>query len=195
MNWTQSKNYATVLAMVVLGLGSLSYGQVLPNTAQQITPLAPHDSEFVMLNPGLSDNPQYVAGQAATSVVSPDGKTLLVLTSGYNLVRNSSGSVIPADSTQFVFVYDISQYRPVQKQVIPITNTYYGIVFDPSCARDEWCVGGAGGKPHCAGAPCASRSPPQFRRRRSASKAAGRGNRDHDGWHQTGRNQLLQRLD
>jgi DNA-binding beta-propeller fold protein YncE len=125
-----------VLAMLVFGLGPLSYGQVLPNTGQRITPLAPHNSQFVPLNPGLSDNPEYVAGQAATSIVSPDGKTLVVLTSGYNLVKAASGAnagaVIPADSTQFVFVYDISQYRPVQKQVLPVANTYYGIVFDPS---------------------------------------------------------------
>jgi len=132
MKWNPSTKYAMVLAMLVLGLGSWSYGQFIPNTGQRITPLAPHDSAFVPLNPGLSDNPEYLAGQAATSVVSPDGKALLVLTSGYNLLKNSSGSTIPGDSTQFVFVYDISQYRPVQEQVIPIPNTYYGIVFDPS---------------------------------------------------------------
>jgi YVTN family beta-propeller protein len=121
-----------LLAVLAIGLGSLSFGQVIPNTGQRITPLAPTDSAFVPLNPGLSDNPDYLAGQAASSVVSPDGKTLLVLISGYNLVKNSSNSVIPGDSTQFVFVYDISKYRPVQKQAISVNNTYYGIVFDPS---------------------------------------------------------------
>jgi DNA-binding beta-propeller fold protein YncE len=122
-----------LLAVLMFGLGSLSYGQqALPNTGQQITPLAPTGSAFVPLNPGLSDNPEYLAGQAATSVVSPDGRTLLVLTSGYNLVKNSSDSVIAGDSTQFVFVYDISRYQPVQKQVLSVPDTYYGIVFDPS---------------------------------------------------------------
>jgi YVTN family beta-propeller protein len=84
------------------------------------------------LNPGLTDNPTYLAGQAATSVVSPDGKTLLVLISGYNLVKTSSDTTNPTDSTQWVFVYDISHYRPVQKQAISVHNTYYGIAFDPS---------------------------------------------------------------
>jgi YVTN family beta-propeller protein len=121
-----------VLTVVVIGLGSLSYGQVLPNTGQQITPTAPANSSFVSLNPGLSDNPTYLAGQAATSIVSPDGKTLLVLISGYNLVKTASDTNNPTDSTQWVFVYDISQYRPVQKQAIQVPNTYYGIVFDPS---------------------------------------------------------------
>jgi len=122
--------------LLFLLLGSFSYGQVLSNTGQQITPLAPTGSSFVLLNPGLSDNPEYVAGQAATSIVSPDGKTLLILTSGFNLVNASSGagegSIISKDSTQFVFVYDISQHRPVQKQAIQVHNTYYGIAFDPS---------------------------------------------------------------
>jgi YVTN family beta-propeller protein len=132
MKWKLITKQMIVLTASALALGSLSRGQVLPNTGQQITPLAPNDSRFVPLNPGLSDNSEYLAGQAASSVVSPDGKTLLVLTSGYNLLKNSSNSVIAADSTQFVFVYDISQYQPVQKQAIPIPNTYYGIVFDPS---------------------------------------------------------------
>jgi YVTN family beta-propeller protein len=134
MKWSHNAKYVMLSVVLVLGLGALPYGQAqtLPNTGQQITPLAPANSEFVPLNPGLSDNPTYLAGQAATSVVSPDGKTLLVLISGYNLVKNSSNSVIAGDSTQFVFVYDISRYRPVQKQVISVQNTYYGIAFDPS---------------------------------------------------------------
>jgi YVTN family beta-propeller protein len=106
--------------------------QTIPNSGQQITPTAPTGSSFVPLNPGFADDPQYLAGQAVTSVVSPDGKTLLVLTSGYNMLRDSSGHSIPADSTQFVFVYDISQHKPLQKQVIQVPNTYSGVVFDPS---------------------------------------------------------------
>ena len=74
----------------------------IPNSGQQITPTAPKGAKFEPLNPGLLDKPEYLAGQAVTSVVSPDGKTLLVLTSGYNLVDSPAGSVIPADSTQFV---------------------------------------------------------------------------------------------
>ena len=122
--------------------------QRIPNSGQTITPLAPTGAAFVPLNPHLPDNPQYLAGQAVTSVISPDGKTLLVLTSGYNLVNSSSGSQIPADSTQFVFVYDISQDKPVQKQVIQVANTYSGIVFDPS--GDAFYVsGGVDDNVHC----------------------------------------------
>ncbi|HZR66880.1 MAG TPA: beta-propeller fold lactonase family protein [Terriglobales bacterium] len=114
--------------------------QSIPNSGQNITPLVPTGTAFVPLNPHLADNPQYLAGQAVTSIVSPDGKTLLVLTSGYNLMNSSSGSRIPADSTQFAFIYDISQNRPVQKQVIQVPNTYSGVVFDPS--GDSFYVSG-----------------------------------------------------
>jgi hypothetical protein len=58
--------------------------QEVPNVNQQITPLAPNGSQFVGLNPGLADDPSWMAQDAATTVVSPDHQTLLILTSGYN---------------------------------------------------------------------------------------------------------------
>ena len=67
-------------------------------------------------------------------MVSPDHKTLLVLTSGYNRVFNTNDSLMPStapDSNEYVFIYDISTPTPVKKQVVQIANTYNGIVFDP----------------------------------------------------------------
>jgi DNA-binding beta-propeller fold protein YncE len=127
-------SHTTALAQTVS-----STAQILPNTGQQLTPLAPIGARFTALNPGLSDYPAWTAGQAVTSITSPDYKTLLVLTSGYNLVRYSSGpnagSTNQADSHEYVFVYDISRAIPVQKQVIQIANTYNGIAFDPGGQR------------------------------------------------------------
>jgi len=131
---TRSNSFTLVGAVLIFISANALAQQTIPNSGQRITPTAPTGATFSPLNPGLADNPQYLAGQAVTSVVSPDGKTLLVLTSGYNLVNSSSGAMIPSDSTQFVFIYDISQYKPVQKQVIQVPNTYSGIVFDPSGA-------------------------------------------------------------
>src|SRR5579864_3372587 len=119
------------IAFAVLTISALA-AELIPNSGQQITPTAPAGARFESLNPGLADNSQYLAGQAVTTVVSPDGKTLLVLTSGYNLLDSSAGKSLPADSTQFVFVYDISNNTPEKKQVIHVANTYSGIVFDPS---------------------------------------------------------------
>jgi hypothetical protein len=121
MKWSSALKHIIAASITAAAfISSSAAQQSIPKSGQQITPLAPTGASFVPLNPGLSDKPGYIAGQAVTSVVSPDGRTLLVLTSGYNLVTSSTGSTIPADSTQFVFVFDISQHNPVQKQVIQV---------------------------------------------------------------------------
>lgn len=123
---------------LALGIsGALAHAQPLPNTGQQITPLAPPGSQVVTLNPGLVSRPDWLAGQAATTVVSPDQKTLLVLTSGYNRVYTLGVPAGPypwnnAESNEYVFIYDISTQTPGLKQVVQIPNTYHGMVFDPS---------------------------------------------------------------
>ena len=153
MQWSTSKRSSRIrqtatVAFMVSALSAFLQGQqAIPNSGQQITPTAPSGATFAPLNPGFADNPQYLAGQAVTSVVSPDGKTLLVLTSGYNMLHDSSGHGIPAESTQFVFIYDISQNKPIQKQVIQIPNTYSGIVFDPS-GTAFYVSGGVGDDVH-----------------------------------------------
>ncbi len=131
---------ATVLSSCVPVPQPTSKGiQSLPNMGQQISPLAPQGSTFEPLNPDLADNPNWLAGQAATSLVSPDKKTLLVLTSGFNRVFRTDGKPDAfgtyfnwPDSQEYVFVYDISTNKPVKKQVIMVPNTYYGMVFDPN---------------------------------------------------------------
>ena len=106
------------------------------NTGQSITPTAPKGSRFEPLNPNLANYSGYLAGQAVTAVKSPDGKMLLILTSGYNALKytigTKAGQTDPNGSNQYVFVYDITNKVPVNKQVVQIANTYNGIVFDPS---------------------------------------------------------------
>jgi DNA-binding beta-propeller fold protein YncE len=114
--------------------------QQIPNMGQQITPLAPAGAQFHGLNPGLAPPAQdWLVSNAVTSVVSPDHKTMLVLTSGYNrfFVNNNqpaTGTVAwyTPDSNEYVFIYDISTPTPVQKQVVQMPAAYSGIVFDPS---------------------------------------------------------------
>ena len=104
----------------------------IPNIGEQITPLAPRGARFAYLNPGLADYPNHVVGQAVTALSSPDHKTLLVLTSGDYGIYKANGSSDTAASTDWVFVFDITNPVPVQKQAIQVPNTYNGIVFDPS---------------------------------------------------------------
>ena len=126
--------------------------QILPNTGQQLTPIAPKGARFEALNPGLADFPDYIVGQAVTTVVSPDNKTLLILTSGYNLLNATSGpnlgNAVPADSNEYVFVYDISSNNiPTKKQVLQIPNTYNGITFDPN-GKSFYVAGGVDDNVH-----------------------------------------------
>jgi YVTN family beta-propeller protein len=124
------------------------------STGQLITPLAPTGARFQPLNPNLADNPEYTAGQAVTTVVSPDGKTLLVLTSGYNLMNFTTGASAgdnnPADSNEYVFVFSISGDYPVQKQVLLVPNTYSGIAFNPN-GQQFYVAGGRNDNVHIFG--------------------------------------------
>jgi DNA-binding beta-propeller fold protein YncE len=97
----------------------------------RLTPTAAAGAVFARLNPGLHDFPRYLAGQAVTTATSPDGNTLLILTSGYNRLRDRTGQVIAADSKEYVFVYDIRHGRPEPRQVLRVPNTYMGIAFAP----------------------------------------------------------------
>ena len=71
------------------------------STGQKITPTAAAGSVFTPLNPHLATEPNYTVGQAETTLVSPDGKTMLVLTSGYNLNQTPSGATDPLTSTEY----------------------------------------------------------------------------------------------
>ena len=112
------------------------WSQSIPNMDQTITPLAPASAQVQQLNPDLPDNPAWLATHAATTAISPDGNTLLVMTTGYNRVFNDSSnsltSFYPADSNEYVFVYDITSGAPIKKQVLQVPVTYFGIAWDPT---------------------------------------------------------------
>src|ERR1019366_4960002 len=62
----------------------------LPN-GFALTPTAAPHSVLQVLNPGLPTLPNYLAGQAVSTALSPDGTQLLVLTSGFNAVADTQG--------------------------------------------------------------------------------------------------------
>jgi hypothetical protein len=77
-------------------------------TGQFITPTAAHGSVQQMLNPGLAQYPDFIASEAVRSQLSPDGKTLATLTAGFNSLDDASGQTDVANSTQYIFIYDVS---------------------------------------------------------------------------------------
>jgi len=105
-------------------------------TGQFITPHAAPGSIFEPLNPHLPGDPSFTAGQASAVALSPDGRTLLILTSGYNIVYNGpTAERAPTLSQEYVFVFDVSGRRPVQRQAILIPNTFLGLAWAPSGER------------------------------------------------------------
>jgi YVTN family beta-propeller protein len=105
-------------------------------TGQFVTPTAAPGSVFTTLNPGLAEYPGFIANGAVKTAVSPDGTTLLVMTSGYNLLTNSSGAT--DQTSQYVFVYSIAGANlqaPALTQVVQVPDTYVGLVWAPDTSK------------------------------------------------------------
>jgi DNA-binding beta-propeller fold protein YncE len=96
-------------------------------TGQVITPLAAPGANFAPLALDLPVVGHVVAGQGVTTALSADGKTLFLLTSGYNLWRDKDGNVIPQASTEHLFVYDISANGAVFRQAVAVPNAFGGL--------------------------------------------------------------------
>jgi hypothetical protein len=77
-------------------------------TGQYVTPNAAPGFVQQFLNPGLSKYPSFIAGEAVKSQLSPDGTTLAILCAGQNSLYASDGTVDVANSTQYIFLYDVS---------------------------------------------------------------------------------------
>ena len=100
-------------------------------TGKRITPAATPGSHFEELNPELPDYPDFVAGQAISLAISPDKKTLLILTSGYNRINDPEGNQVADASEEYVFVYDTASGAARKQQVLKVPNTFAGIDFSP----------------------------------------------------------------
>ncbi|MEH2325606.1 MAG: beta-propeller fold lactonase family protein [Nostoc sp.] len=133
-------------------VGNLESGAALLPTGQIITPAAAPGSTFAPLGTGLRTDNNADAAEAVSTALSPDGKTLLVLTSGYNqnfkdentgitftypvldpLTGKPSGTTTP--KAEWVFVYDVSSGKLVKKQQINIPNTYNGLAWAKDGSR------------------------------------------------------------
>src|SRR5689334_18198126 len=103
-------------------------------TGQFVTPTAPRGAMQQPLNPRLPAYPDFIAGEAVRSQLSPDGATLAILCAGQNSLYRPDGTVDAANSTQYIFLYDVSgahKTSPVLTQVIQQTNAHVGLVFSP----------------------------------------------------------------
>jgi YVTN family beta-propeller protein len=133
-----------------LPVGNYSTGSILP-TGQVITPTAAPGSTLQVLSTGLRADGDADAAEAVNTALSPDGKKLLVLTSGWNKSnRFSNGTLIafptldpntgaPVGTTalsEWVFVYSVNGDGSVTKlQQISIPSTYSGLRWAPDGGR------------------------------------------------------------
>ncbi|HJZ76114.1 MAG TPA: bifunctional YncE family protein/alkaline phosphatase family protein [Vicinamibacterales bacterium] len=104
-------------------------------TGQFVTPTIIEDAVQQYLNPGLPGYPNFVAGEAVRSQLSPDGSTLAILTAGQNSLYRADGTVDVANSTQYVFLYNVegaNKANPLLTQVIKQPNSHVGLVFSPN---------------------------------------------------------------
>jgi DNA-binding beta-propeller fold protein YncE len=104
-------------------------------TGQYITPVAPLAGAIQQpLNPGLATHPNFVAGEAVRSQLSPDGTTLAIICAGQNSLYQASGTLDTQNSTQYIFLYDVrgaNKENPRLSQVIQQANSHVGLVWSP----------------------------------------------------------------
>lgn len=124
---------AQIMALALLGSAASAApaGELLP-TGVRITPEAAPGAVFLKLDPELPGLPDYRAGQASAMALSPDGRTLLILTSGFNRWSGPDGKPRPDASMEYVFVYDVSGGQPVKRQVLKLGDTFLGLAWAPS---------------------------------------------------------------
>jgi YVTN family beta-propeller protein len=125
---------AAALCAGLAATAAVAADAMLP-TGQRLTPEAAHGAIFQPLNPDLAELPAFTAGQASAVALSPDRRTLLILTSGYNRNAGRDGKQVPALSNEYVFVYDVSGAAPVKRQVLKVPNTFLGLAWAPSGER------------------------------------------------------------
>jgi YVTN family beta-propeller protein len=133
-----------------LTVGNYPKGSILP-TGQVITPTAAPGSTLQVLSTGLRADGADDASEAVTTALSPDRKTLLVLTSGWNnnnrlangtlvtyptLDPNTGAAVGTTALSEWVFVYAVNSDGTVTKQQqVNIPSTYSGLAWAPDGNR------------------------------------------------------------
>jgi DNA-binding beta-propeller fold protein YncE len=115
----------------MLAVVTLYAAEELP-TGKRITPTAAKGSLFEPLSPDLPPPfSKLVVDHAVTTAVSPNGNTLLILTSGYNSNNDMAGHLVASASNEYIFVYDISANPPVKRQALQVPNTFVGLAWNP----------------------------------------------------------------
>ena len=107
-------------------------------SGQLITPTFATGSVFSLFSPA---QPEYTAAVGnypffhpdgiIASTLSPDGKTLAVMTAGYNVLDDAKADLV-GNGAEFIALYDISKPgKPVLTQTLRPLNTFVGLAYSP----------------------------------------------------------------
>ena len=119
-----------ILSLATAATAGDTAKQLLP-TGQAITPFAVPGARFTPLVAQIGPNPSYVADGAAAIAVSPNGREMLVLTSGFNRYNDAAGKPVEEQSTQYVFRYAIGESGARRLQTLQVPNSFGGIAWQP----------------------------------------------------------------
>jgi YVTN family beta-propeller protein len=119
------------------GLAPLPSQQYITPTFAAGSTFAPVSPTIVEYTSAVGNYPNFEPDGAIASTLSPDGKTLAVMTSGYNTLNNASGDLLPTPNgsgikpgSEFIVLYDVSTPgSPVMKQTLRPPNTFVGLTF------------------------------------------------------------------
>jgi DNA-binding beta-propeller fold protein YncE len=131
MRLLQISAAAVILSLTAPATGAEPAEQLLP-TGQAITPLAVPGARFTPLVAHVGPHPAYVADGAAAIAVSPNGREMLVLTSGFNRYNGANGKTLGKQSTQFIFRYAIGASGTRRLQTLQVPNSFGGIAWQPN---------------------------------------------------------------
>ena len=137
---------------VQAAVGGGVVGPALLPTGQYIDALVTPGSSFQRLSTGLRADYTGDAAGAMSTVLSPDGTRLLVLTSGYNAnISTAAGvaitvpyldpttgkpSTVTSTAWNWVFVFDVTGGKtPVKLQAIQVPDTFAGITWSPDGSK------------------------------------------------------------
>ena len=109
-------------------------------TGQMLTPLAAPGAVFEPLPARIGPLPDTLADGASAIALSPDGREVLVLTSGFNRVNGPDGKVVAGQSTDYVFRYAVEPTGARFLETVQTPNSFSGVAWTPD--GNGFLVGG-----------------------------------------------------
>ncbi len=105
-------------------------------TGATLTPDIAPGSRLYELDPHLAAHSSFRAGFAVSEELSPDGKTLAVLTSGFNRLLTPKGDAVQETAGEYVFFFEPQANGELKELgAVVVPNSFIGLAFSPDGAH------------------------------------------------------------